>query len=355
MGLLTWFKKKKPEDIGQVLATLASDIQKRETRLNEIRLRERRATLLVTLYTFAGWGAYLGLWYTQLLPQMSGHRPNSQVEKAVKGFPAILGPIMILFTRRIVQLWYNRKGNAEEKSLAALKLARRNKVEDFKKRTNYYETRELLERYEDGPSTGVPPARPIDDMSSRRQSQLLATPQRAAPATAPNTPTNLRNPPISPGLQSQLTQTPQPPLSPPRKLWYDKLADALLGDDGPSVNAAASRYALICQKCFAHNGLVKEDMWEDTQYVCPKCGYFNPSTRSQRKGFHLQPHTPTMQTPSRPEPRDASPQNAPRPPKKFDGSPESGGSTIATRGKGRWSDTSVIKDLTGTAPSSECI
>jgi hypothetical protein len=123
--------QKEPENIGQVLAALASDIQKRETQLNEIRLRERRATLLVTMYTFAGWGAYLGLWYAQLLPQMSGHRPNSKVEKAVKGFPAILGPIMyvilpllsaihdqsyfsrILFTRRIVQLWYNRKGDAE--------------------------------------------------------------------------------------------------------------------------------------------------------------------------------------------------------------------------------------------------
>jgi len=86
--------QKEPEDIGQVLAALASDIQKRETQLNEIRLRERRSTLLVTMYTFAGWGAYLGLWYAQLLPQMSGHRPNSKVEKAVKGFPAILGPIM---------------------------------------------------------------------------------------------------------------------------------------------------------------------------------------------------------------------------------------------------------------------
>jgi len=56
--------------------------------------------------------------------------------------------------------------------------------------------------------------------------------------------------------------TPQQPLPPPRKLWYDKLADALLGDDESSMNAAASRYALICQKCFSHNGLVKEEMWE---------------------------------------------------------------------------------------------
>jgi hypothetical protein len=91
MGLLAWFKKvrdcrllfhmdetrmylqKEPEDFGQILAALALDIQKRETRLSEIRLRERRATLLVTLYTLAGWGAYLGLWYAQVLPQASRH------------------------------------------------------------------------------------------------------------------------------------------------------------------------------------------------------------------------------------------------------------------------------------------
>jgi hypothetical protein len=135
----------------------------------------------------------------------------------------------ILFTRRIVQLWYNRKGNAEgmrlltlathrprahqsqyfsEKSLAALRLERRSKVEDFKRRTNYYETRELLERYEDGQRDSVgPAARPIDSPSSRHQlQQLPATPQRAVPAAPPNTPANIRTS-ISPALQSQLTRT----------------------------------------------------------------------------------------------------------------------------------------------------
>jgi DNA-binding transcriptional MerR regulator len=130
-----------------------------------------------------------------------------------------------------------------EKSLAALKLARRNKVEDFKKRTNYYETRELLERYEDGPSTGVPPARPIDDMSSRRQSQLLATPQRAAPATAPNTPTNLRNPPISPGLQSQLTRM-YPKMA---SCSYSCISHALCRD--PTTPSFAPAQALVRQAC----------------------------------------------------------------------------------------------------------
>ena len=92
-------------------------------------------------------------------------------------------------------------------------------------------------------------------------------------------------------------------MPPPRKQWFDKLADAILGDDDDgTVGATASRYALICQKCFAHNGLVKESMWEDartfsplcqltcvelkrsfTEYVCPKCGHFNPSARSVRE------------------------------------------------------------------------
>jgi len=326
MGLLTWFKKKEPEDFGQILAVFALDIQKRETRLNEIRLRERRATLLVTLYTFAGWGAYLGLWYAQLLPQMSKHRPNSEMEKAIKGFPAVLGPVIILFTRRIVQLWFNRKGNAEEKSLAVLKLARRNKVEEIKKKTNYYETRELLERYEDGTLTRAP-AGPKNGPSSRLQPQQPpVTPQRATPAVPPNTPANLRTP-ISPGLQSQLAQSSQQPLPPPRKLWYDKLADALLGDDEPAVNVAASRYALICQKCFTHNGLVKEDMWEDAQYVCPKCGHFNPSARSQRKGRPSQPQSPTAPQSPGPTPRGASPQSALHPPSSVDRIPAPEGST----------------------------
>jgi hypothetical protein len=127
------------------------------------------------------------------------------------------------------------------------------------------------------------------------------------------------------GGQSQLTPTPTP-LNPGRKMWYDRLADVLLGDEADEgVRAAStrcvcfsssfvslfgvltdqtSRYALICEQCFAHNGLVKESMWEDArespkefffwsvsyallrkkhlEYTCPKCGYFNASARSKR-------------------------------------------------------------------------
>jgi hypothetical protein len=59
--------------------------------------------------------------------------------------------------------------------------------------------------------------------------------------------------------------TPAQPQQPPRKQWFDKVADVILGDDDGSGGSSANRYALICQHCFAHNGLVKESMWEDAR------------------------------------------------------------------------------------------
>ena len=82
------------DDYEQILASLELDIQKRQTRLSEIRLRERRTTLKVTLYTLAFWVVYVSLWYTQVLPIFSGHRPNTAFEKFVKGVPVLIGPIL---------------------------------------------------------------------------------------------------------------------------------------------------------------------------------------------------------------------------------------------------------------------
>ena len=58
---------------------------------------------------------------------------------------------------------------------------------------------------------------------------------------------------------------------PQRRQWYDRLADSILGDDDPNIASPCSRYALICEKCFAHNGLVKENMWEDARKLFSFC------------------------------------------------------------------------------------
>jgi len=222
------------------------------------------------MYTFAFWTVYVTMWYTNVLPNLSGHRSNSAFEKFVKGVPVLGGPIVILFTRRIVQIWYARIGDVEEKTLVTLRKHQRERIEEIKKKTNYYTTRNLLERYDDSPAGS--PNSPLQ----RRTQPVPLTPVQQQQYQTP------QKPQVSPN-QPNLQPTPQQPMPPPRKQWYDKLADAILGDEESSATPA-SRYALICQKCFAHNGLVKESLWQDTQYVCPKCGHFNPSARSLERG-----------------------------------------------------------------------
>ncbi|KAL4063473.1 hypothetical protein V8B97DRAFT_2085269 [Scleroderma yunnanense] len=264
------FRRSSSEDYEQILSALAADVQKRQTRLAEIRLRERRTTLHFTLGTFLLWFAYVSLWYTRKLPQT--WRDSGPGQAAV-----LVGPILILFARRMMQIWYSWKGGREEKTLMKVLKKQRAKVEEIKKKTNYYSTRNLIEKY-DEQSPVTPSATPIRRRSvapSAPPTPLQMKPQQQQ--QHPQTPNGQ-----TPGPYLQLSPTPQP-IQATRKQWYDKLADAILGDDESSVSVAASRYALICQKCFAHNGLVKETQWEDTQYICFKCGFFNPSARSKKK------------------------------------------------------------------------
>ncbi|TFK63458.1 hypothetical protein BDN72DRAFT_826596 [Pluteus cervinus] len=286
--LIRLFKKKPEEDYETVLASLAKNIEQRQKQLSEIRLRERRATLLVTLYTLTSWVAYVTLWYLNLLPKFLGHHKSAQLQKVLMISPVLVGPIVILFVRRIVQIWYQRIGNAEEKVLQDLLKKQRTTVEEIKQKTNYYTTRDLLQKYDE---TTISQS-PLRQRLGPTPVLVPVTPQSVAQKPSnPMSPTS--TPPYAP-------MAPPPfPSTPPRKQWYDKLADALLGDDDQIPKPAASRYALICERCFAHNGLVKESQWMDIQYVCPKCNHLNPSPRSRQQP---QPSSPSNE----PERREAT-------------------------------------------------
>ncbi|PVF93045.1 hypothetical protein CPB86DRAFT_743307 [Serendipita vermifera] len=194
--------------------------------------------------------------------------------------PVIVGPFGAVFTRRIVQMWYTRIGNAEEETLKKLLLEQRSKVEEIKKKTDFYSTQKLLERYD------------------RQENAMAATPARKphpnaanpnAPHSGPNAPpgANMVTPvrPGVPGVPGQNGMTPMPPgymsafspqpIQPTPRRWYDRLADAVLGDEDGAASGAHSKYALICKRCFTHNGLVKESDFATTKFVCMKCGFLN--------------------------------------------------------------------------------
>ncbi|KAJ7356510.1 hypothetical protein DFH08DRAFT_849256 [Mycena albidolilacea] len=280
------FRSEKPPDDETVLASLARDIQRRQTLLADIRARERTATALATLYTLAGWIAYVGFWYFGFVS--GGGARTRGVERALRALPVFIGPILILFIRRIVQIWYARKGNAEEKTLQTLLKAQRAKVEEIKKKTNFYETRDLLSRYErgDSPSDSSPSpssnSKPNANGAGPGSISSPNTPQRAGPGTPGRAggprPSAIGVPGAGAGGGPQ---QPPPPPQPHRRGWFDAFADVLVGpDDTPQIDKEKQKFALICAKCFSHNGLVPEVVWADAQYTCPKCGHFNPSARN---------------------------------------------------------------------------
>ncbi|KAF9511921.1 hypothetical protein BS47DRAFT_1346061 [Hydnum rufescens UP504] len=287
MGWFSWFRKAPPEDYEEILATLSLSISTRQTRLTELALRERRSALWATTYTLAGWVLYSFVWWLGLLPRIFQLRTrnNLEIEKVAHLTPVIIGPLIAVSIRRIVQAWYRRKGAAEEATLKKLLSEQRTTIEDIKKKTNYYSTRNLIERYDatlpSAPQTplGKVPNQPDTRLRRRAMGrpsgvQNEFTPAQSQPAQD--------FPGPGPLPQSQFVATPP---QPPRRQWFDKVADALLGaDDGSaSLDPSRSRYALICGRCSTHNGLVLESLWEDTQYVCPKCGYFNAAPRTLRQ------------------------------------------------------------------------
>ncbi|KAG8917555.1 hypothetical protein FRC01_002377 [Tulasnella sp. 417] len=263
-------------------------ISSAQTRLSEIRLRERRSTLLVTLYAIGFWILYVLLWWT-VLPRYQlwayHSRDDRAIQSIIKGVPAVSNSGMLEREIKKVSLdpcWkLSFPGSCSvvlaEKQLKALMAEQRTKIEEIKKKTNYYSTKNLLDRYDDSPSRKA-------CLRQRQSAAMNGTPGSAPPPTplpiqAQGRPsTSPRRP--SPLQNSQLLQPTPEQLPPPRKQWFDKVADALLGEDNESSN---SKFALICENCFNHNGLVKEAEFDDMKYVCPKCGHFNRSPKQKRE------------------------------------------------------------------------
>ncbi|KAI7881113.1 hypothetical protein K492DRAFT_177412 [Lichtheimia hyalospora FSU 10163] len=279
MGGFLSKQQTKSDDYEKILSELDDKIQTAEIRLSEIKLRERRTGLLWILYSSIIWVAFLLYSFVVL------YRPDKDIYTwdtlAVTVVPVLVIPIGIYYTRRLLKLFYSRKQTNEESNLAALRAQQKLKLEELKKKTSYYTTKSLLERYDLTAAA----------MERRKQQQQQQQAQRPAsmPTSRPNQPgpnQELRHrvPPSKamqqPGGGQQQPMQPQQPsmmMSAPRPIakerqWYDKLVDALVGEEGPET-----KYALICQHCFAHNGLVLPQEIAHIQYTCPHCKQFNPA------------------------------------------------------------------------------
>ncbi|GAA5861751.1 hypothetical protein JCM3774_002693 [Rhodotorula dairenensis] len=302
MGAL--FSRPAEPDYDSYLAKLQTQIAARQARLQQIRLRERRANALFITYGLGLWILYALLWWFGVV----GGSPYAAWEtKALGTAPVILTPVAIICTRRASRFYFRTRQDKEEKTLKHLVKQKQDKVEEIKKKTGYYSTRDLLEKYDEALRKGPPgsvPSTPVKAAipagKSPASNPVASTPARpgaGTPATPATPQGQIRNvpatgTPVGPGTPSGNPQPwggasapgalaafpTMPPPTPHTRSIMDKVADALLGVSPEETNPY-NKYALICAKCFSHNGLCPKDEFEFVQYRCPRCGHFNPRRR----------------------------------------------------------------------------
>ncbi|KAI9301083.1 hypothetical protein BJ944DRAFT_252602 [Cunninghamella echinulata] len=313
MGSL--FSKEKatdPNDYEKVLSELDEKIQKVEARLSEIKLRQRRTGALWLIYSTLLWSVYLAYCFLTL---NTNDIPMDVM--VVQFLPVFVIPIAIYYMRKALTWFYARKQTSEENNLTELRSQQKQKVEELKKKTSYYTTQSLLERYD---QEALAKKKQLQQQQQQAQFNQRKPVSMPAPGTRLIPPPNTQQPPpshpqlgnrgmpLQPPLPQQqpspssvlppngmmniqhqmVSQTPMTRASPQ---WYDKIIDALIGEDGPET-----KYALICHHCYAHNGLILPTEVDTIQYTCPVCKKFNPSRKSRQlhpDGPVLPPRTPS--------------------------------------------------------------
>ncbi|ETS64958.1 hypothetical protein PaG_00401 [Moesziomyces aphidis] len=328
-SFLPWRRANRETDYESVLARLEGEINDVQSRLTQIRLRERRASVTLTLQAFLLWAIYTAVcWFFGLLTLRRSHSDSGRTRAMLVWLPVLASPVLIISTRRIVRWWYRRIGAAEDKHLIDLRRQKREKVDEIKRATKYDHLRMLLDKYDEGgpkPAEAATPVKQKAGSKSGSPSSKQGTPPAGASTSTPPHSGNVPalSTPEAHALQAQRMAlmrqqggvgipAPVRPAVVLQKTWMDKVADAILGAD-PTATGPEQKYALICARCHMHNGLALKEEFHEVQYVCPHCGHFNsrrPSSAPVSSPFNSTANRPrasdpgpaahTVETPSKP-------------------------------------------------------
>lgn len=292
-----------PASFEKTLSILSSKISKRTSDLDGLRKRSRRLGLLWTLYT-----TFTYLLYSIILLLVVGWRNWGPTEYiAVVG-----GPIIIYFVRQALLTYYSYRTSRVQSQLDELEKQRTSTIEKLKTATKYDSTQELLKKYGGTPSpkgkangtskqsntstpkggrTNVVPPPTANIPGRNIPASLPSTPQRSTPevksplsqivphsAAAKAPPWQRPDPPqdttaeFAPNAFASAPQYSQPGEG---ARWYDRLVDALLGED---ETLPKNRLALICNQCRLVNGQAPPGVkrLEDIgRWRCGGCGATN--------------------------------------------------------------------------------
>ncbi|CAN9083338.1 unnamed protein product [Alternaria alternata] len=268
----------------RTLNTLTGKINRAAARNDKQKQLARRARVMWTLY--AGFAYILA---AMILTFVTGWQNWGPIEGSVVAG----GPVLLYGIRYALMSYFDYRIRNTEIYLKKLNKERDATIERLKEATKYNSTQQLLEKYgaspkkpeqpqqgnspgrkkPQGPQMSVPPPGPRTGMAPPPTANIQRPQSQHRPITPQDVPSNVSSPqgppptqhlppPEAPGaefapnafsagpdLTKQYTQ--DSPAAFTQTHWYDRILDALLGED---ETQAKNRFVLICSECRLVNG-----------------------------------------------------------------------------------------------------
>lgn len=278
----------------KTLSALHTKIGKASANNDVLRQRARRVRVMWTLYSgFAYILAALLLFF------VTGPKRWGATEiSAIAG-----GPVVIYFVRAAFSRYYDYRIKNTQTYLESLQKERDTTIERLKTATKYNSTQQLLEKYGSLPKKKESPSTPKKPQGPQKPAQPPGSQMSLPPPPTANIPRpGYQQPPIPQGQGPPRLHTgpvpPPVPASPGAEFapnafgppgltkqyepafvneshWYDRILDALLGEDETQPK---NRLALICRECRLVNGQASPGVQalEDVgRWRCGGCGVWN--------------------------------------------------------------------------------
>ncbi|KAJ3024525.1 UNVERIFIED_CONTAM: hypothetical protein HDU68_008040 [Siphonaria sp. JEL0065] len=306
--MLKWFSKH-DEDYAEVLQGIEDDIKRTEEDMVAFVALSNEWQGAILKYAGSLYLVYLAAYFTVLSPV-----GDSAATWLAKVAVLTLVPVGIYYARVLVDVWYKAKirtngmwfpfskyaselicfDSNKGRKLDTLRSNQKLKVEELKKKTGYYTTKNLLDKFDTPPKQLRPPTTTPKKKGPQTPGGIPQNPMMQTPNRNPGTngsSTNLQQqqqqelggdtpfstPGPMPGTSNQLLQNANVPsiqvqgTPSGQSSWFDRVMDAVVGDsEGPQ-----NKYALICQSCFEHNGLVPPEQYHNIKFKCRTCNHLN--------------------------------------------------------------------------------
>ena len=175
--------------------------------------------------------------------------------------------LLLFLLYRAINATYDFRLKRLETKLETMQETQKAKLDELMDRTSFKATQRILDRYA---SPKAPPAKD-ERGGAATPSGKQATPGAPGAQGAQGTPMAAAGAPMTPQAQVSGLRPLETVVTPHQRerTALDRVVDFMV-KDGPN-----NRYALICRKCMAHNGLARPETVKTIKYRCPFCFTIN--------------------------------------------------------------------------------